>query len=250
MKNLTNHKFYEGTIYHKRFHPKVHEFKYNFYLLDIDLNYFENLKNSLFSINKLNFLSFKTKDHFGKSDDFLQNVDELLEKFNIKKTKNMRFFTLPRVLNFVFNPISALVIFDDNNQATHLLAEVHNYNNGRVIYPIVLEKKGNSYTGKVKKEMYVSPFFKSDGVYEFELKYDENKLFLKIDLFEDNEYKLTAIFNSKAKDFNKKSSLNIFFKYMFSTFLVVTRTYFQAIKLFIKGLKIYSPREQDKERRY
>lgn len=250
MKNLTKHKFYEGTIYHKRFHPKVHEFKYNFYLLDIDLNYFENLKNSLFSINKLNFLSFKTKDHFGKSDDFLQNVDELLEKFSIKKTKNMRFFTLPRVLNFVFNPISALVVFDDNNQATHLLAEVHNYNNGRVVYPIVLEKEGNSYTGKVKKDMYVSPFFKTDGVYEFQLKYDENKLFLKIDLFEDNEYKLTAIFNSKAKDFNKKSSLNIFLKYMFSTFLVVTRTYFQAIRLFIKGLKIHSPREQDKERRY
>ena len=250
MKNLTKNKYYEGTIYHKRFHPKVHEFKYNFYLLDIDLNYFENLKNSLFSINKLNFLSFKTKDHFGKSDDFLQNVDELLEKFSIKKTKNMRFFTLPRVLNFVFNPISALVVFDDNNQATHLLAEVHNYNNGRVVYPILLEKKGNSYTGKVKKDMYVSPFFKTDGVYEFQLKYDENKLFLKIDLFEDNEYKLTAIFNSKAKDFNKKSSLNIFLKYMFSTFLVVTRTYIQAIRLFIKGLKIHSPREQDKERRY
>ena len=250
MKNLTKHKFYEGTIYHKRFHPKVHEFKYNFYLLDIDLNYFENLKNSLFSINKLNFLSFKTKDHFGKPDDFLQNVDELLEKFSIKKTKNMRFFTLPRVLNFVFNPISALVVFDDNNQATHLLAEVHNYNNGRVVYPILLEKKGNSYVGKVKKDMYVSPFFKTDGVYEFQLKYDENKLFLKIDLFEDNEYKLTAIFNSKAKDFNKKSSLNIFLKYMFSTFLVVTRTYIQAIRLFIKGLKIHSPREQDKERRY
>ena len=250
MKNLTKHKFYEGTIYHKRFHPKVHEFKYNFYLLDIDLNYFENLKNSLFSINKLNFLSFKTKDHFGKSDDFLQNVDELLEKFSIKKTKNMRFFTLPRVLNFVFNPISALVVFDDNNQATHLLAEVHNYNNGRVVYPILLEKEGNSYTGKVKKDMYVSPFFKTDGVYELQLKYDENKLFLKIDLFEDNEYKLTAIFNSKAKDFNKKSSLNIFLKYMFSTFLVVTRTYIQAIRLFIKGLKIHSPREQDKERRY
>ena len=250
MPNISNHNIFEGTIYHKRFHPKVHEFKYNFYLLDIDLNYFENLKNSLFSINKLNFLSFKTKDHFGKSDDFLQNVDELLEKFSIKKTKNMRFFTLPRVLNFVFNPISALVVFDDNNQATHLLAEVHNYNNGRVVYPILLEKKGNSYVGKVKKDMYVSPFFKTDGVYEFQLKYDENKLFLKIDLFEDNEYKLTAIFNSKAKDFNKKSSLNIFFKYMFSTFLVVTRTYIQAIRLFIKGLKIHSPREQDKERRY
>ena len=91
MKNLANHKFYEGNIYHKRFHPRVHEFKYNFYLLDIDLNYFQNLKNSFFSINKLNLLSFKTKDHFGKSDNFLENDDELLEKFNIKKTNNMRF---------------------------------------------------------------------------------------------------------------------------------------------------------------
>ena len=250
MKNLANHKFYEGNIYHKRFHPRVHEFKYNFYLLDIDLNYFQNLKNSFFSINKLNLLSFKTKDHFGKSDNFLENVDELLEKFNIKKTNNMRFLTLPRVLNFVFNPLSALVIFNENNEATHLLAEVHNYNNGRVIYPIILEKKGKSYTGKVIKDMYVSPFFKTDGVYEFELKYDENKLFLKIDLFEDNEYKLTAIFNSKAKDYNKKSSLNIFFKYMFSTFLVVTRTYFQAIRLIVKALKFYTPRDQDKEWRY
>ena len=250
MKNITNHKFYEGTIYHKRFHPRVHEFKYNFYLLDIDLNYFQNLKNSFFSINKLNFLSFKTKDHFGKSDDFLENVDELLKKFNIKKTNKMRFFTLPRVLNFVFNPISALIVFNEKNEPTHLLAEVHNYNNGRVIYPIILEKKGNSYTGKVKKDMYVSPFFKAEGLYEFELKYDENKLFLKIDLYEDNEYKLTAIFNSKAKDFNRKSSLNIFLKYMFSTFLVVSRTYYQAVKLYIKGLVIYTPREQDKERRY
>lgn len=250
MKNLINHRFYEGTIYHKRFLPKIHDFKYDFYLLDIDLNDFENLKNSFFSINSLNFLSFKTKDHFGKSNDFLQNIDELLKKLNIKKTATMRFITLPRVLNFVFNPISALVLFDENNQPTHLLAEVHNYNNGRVIYPVVLEKKANSYTGIVKKDMYVSPFFKPEGIYEFELKYDENKLFLKIDLFEDNEYKLTAIFNSKAKDFNSKSSLNIFFKYMFSTFLVVTRTYFQAIKLFLKGLKIYTPRVEDKERRY
>ena len=234
MKNLTKHKFYEGTIYHKRFHPKVHEFKYNFYLLDIDLNYFENLKNSLFSINKLNFLSFKTKDHFGKSDDFLQNVDELLEKFSIKKTKNMRFFTLPRVLNFVFNPISALVVFDDNNQATHLLAEVHNYNNGRVVYPILLEKKGNSYVGKVKKDMYVSPFFECEGVYEFELKYYENKLFIKIDLFENKEHKLTAIFNSKSKPYSFKNILKVFIKYMFSTFLVVSRIFYHAFRLYLR----------------
>lgn len=249
----TNHRFYEGAIYHKRVHPKVHEFKYNFYLLDIDVSNsssFNKLKNSYFSINKLNFLSLKTKDHFGKSDDFLQNIDRLLEEFNLEKSSKLRFITLPRVLNFVFNPISILMVFDKENNPSHILAEVHNYNSGRVIYPVKLEKKSNSYTGIVKKDMYVSPFFQSMGVYKFELKYDENKLFIKIDLYEDDVYKLSAIFNSKAKNFNKKTSLSIFFKYTFITFLVVSRTFFHAIKLYLKGLKTFAPRAEDKIKRY
>jgi uncharacterized protein len=245
-----NHRFYEGTIYHKRFLPKTHNFKYKFYLLDIDLSVLENLKNRFFSINKLNFLSFKTKDHFGDSSNFLENIDVLLKKLKIEKTQKMRFITLPRVLNFVFNPISALVLFDKDDTPTHILAEVHNYNNGRVIYPIELRKEKNSYFGTTKKDMYVSPFFKPTGFYEFELKYDENKLFLKIDLYEDEEYKLTAIFNSKSKEFNEKNTISIFLRYMFITLLVVGRTYYQAIKLFFKGLKIYTPRDNDKVRRF
>lgn len=250
MSPISNHKIYEGTIYHKRFHPKKHEFKYNFYLLDVDVNDLNSLKNTVFSINKLNFMNLRFKDHFGKSDDFQKNINELLEKFDLKATKNMRFITLPRVLNFVFNPISVLVLFDEQNTPTHILAEVHNYNSGRVVYPIELEKRKNSYFGVVKKDMYVSPFFECEGVYEFELKYDENKLFIKIDLFEDKVHKLSAIFNSKAKPYNFKNILKIFFRYMFSTFLVVSRTFYQAFRLYLKGLKIYSPRENDKMKRY
>ena len=253
MNDTTNHRFYEGAIYHKRVHPKTHEFKYKFYLLDIDVadsSSFEKLKNSFFSINRLNFLSFKTKDHFGTSDNFLENIDELLEKFNLEKSSKLRFITLPRVLNFVFNPISILMVFDKDDIPTHILAEVHNYNNGRVIYPVKLEKKGKSFFGIVKKDMYVSPFFKTSGVYEFELKYDEEKLFVKIDLYENDVYKLSAIFNSKSKEFNKKTSLSIFLRYAFITFLVVSRTFFQSIKLYLKGLKVYAPRSEDKIRRY
>ena len=253
MSDQSNHRFYEGAIYHKRVHPKTHEFKYKFYLLDIDVadsSSFEKLKNSFFSINRLNFLSFKTKDHFGTSDNFLENIDELLEKFNLEKSSKLRFITLPRVLNFVFNPISILMVFNKDDIPTHILAEVHNYNNGRVIYPVKLEKKGKSFFGIVKKDMYVSPFFQCEGVYEFELKYDQNKLFIKIDLYENSLHKLTAVFNSKSMPYTFKNILKIFFRYMFSTFLVVSRTYFQAIRLYLKGLKIYFPRENDKTRRY
>ena len=253
MKNISNHNIYEGTIYHKRFLPKKHDFKYNFYLLDIDVFDLESLKNRIFSLNKLNFMSLQSSDHFGTSIDFLKNIEELLKKFDLKTTSKMRFFTLPRVLNFVFNPISVLVLFDEENLPTHILAEVHNYNNGRVVYPVKLEKhqkNANSYFGIVKKDMYVSPFFECEGVYEFELKYEKDKLFIKIDLYENKQHKLTAIFNSKANPYTFRNILKIFFRYMFSTFLVVSRTYYHALRLYLKGLKIYFPRENDKIRRY
>ena len=48
--NRSNHNIFEGTIYHKRYLPKKHEFKYNFYLLDIDVFDLESLKNRIFSI--------------------------------------------------------------------------------------------------------------------------------------------------------------------------------------------------------
>lgn len=198
-------------------------------------------------------MSLQSFDHFGTSLDFIKNIEELLKKFDLKTTSKMRFFTLPRVLNFVFNPISVLVLFDEENLPTHILAEVHNYNNGRVVYPVKLEKhqkNANSYFGIVKKDMYVSPFFECEGVYEFELKYDQNKLFIKIDLYENKQHKLTAIFNSKANPYTFKNILKIFFRYMFSTFLVVSRTYYHALRLYLKGLKIYFPRENDKIRRY
>ena len=253
MKNISNHNIFEGTIYHKRYFPKKHDFKYNFYLLDIDVFDLKSLENRIFSINKLNFMSLQSFDHFGKTTDFIKNIEELLKRFDLKPTSKMRFFTLPRVLNFVFNPISVLVLFDEENLPTHILAEVHNYNNGRVVYPVKLEKhqkNANSYFGIVKKDMYVSPFFQCEGVYEFELKYDQNKLFIKIDLYENKQHKLTAIFNSKAKPYTFKNILKIFFRYMFSTFLVVSRTYYHALRLYLKGLKIYFPRENDKTRRY
>jgi len=138
---MIQHNYLDGSIFHKRFHPKNHNFKYKFFMMDIDLNSFESLnKNKLFSYNSFNLFSFFTKDHFGKSEDFLKNVDELLNKYKIEKTSKMRFITLPRILGFVFNPISVLILFE-KNKPTFMFAEVHNYNGGRVVYPVELKEK-------------------------------------------------------------------------------------------------------------
>lgn len=245
-----SHCFFEGKIYHKRFSPKIHEFTYPFYLLDIDLSLFSSLKNRLFSLEGFNLFSFKSNDHFGQSDDFMLNVEELLTKFNLSPTKQMRFVTLPRVANFVFNPISVLILFEDA-KPTYMLAEVHNYNGGRVVYPVELNHKHErSYTGVVQKEMYVSPFLETVGEYRFLLRHEEEKISLKIDLYEADEKKLTASFSGHSRPFESKTVAKLFVKHSFITFWVVTRTLWQSLKLWAKGLKIYSPLPSDEIRRY
>ena len=246
-----NHKYITGEIYHKRFHPKKHKFKYNFFMLDIDINNFTNIKSKFFSINRFNLFSFYTKDHFGSNNDFIKNIEELLEKFSLKKTSKMRFITLPRILGFVFNPISVIILLDENNKPIYLLAEVHNYNNGRVVYKIKLDKiNQNEYEGNSEKNMYVSPFFKPNGEYKFNLKYTNNKLSLNITLYEDNKKVLISNFSGKSYILKPQNILKLFLKYIFLTFLVVIRTIYQTIKLKLKGLKWSNPRTKDKIRRY
>jgi len=245
-----SHYFFEGKVYHKRYTPKVHEFTYPFYLLDIDLSLLHTLKNRLFSFEGFNLFSFKSKDHFGTTDDFIQNVDELLEQFGLTATEQMRFVTLPRVANFVFNPISVLILLKDD-KPTHMLAEVHNYNGGRVIYPVALSTTDDkSYTGVVKKEMYVSPFLETLGDYRFLLKLQNKTMTLKVDLYEENNKKLTASFSGTARPFESKTVAKLFVKHSFLTFWVVTRTLWQSLKLWAKGLTFYSPAPSDQIRRY
>ncbi len=244
------HLIFDGMIYHKRLLPKEHSFKYKFFMLDIDLSSIGNLENRLFSYNKFNLFSFYSKDHFGNKKEFLENVDFLLKSFAIKPTQKMRFITLPRIAGFVFNPISVLILFE-NDKPSFLIAEVHNYNGGRVIYPVKLSSwNGKIFQGKTKKDMYVSPFFKRDGDYEFSLIYNEKYLSLDVTLFEDEKKKLTSTFTAKAKEFSTQNLTNLFFKHTFLTFWVVTRTIYQSIKLKLLGLKWNKPIQKDRVRRY
>ena len=49
-----SHKFQEGIVYHKRISPKIHEFRYKFFTLDIDMTSYESLDYRYFSKNNFN----------------------------------------------------------------------------------------------------------------------------------------------------------------------------------------------------
>ena len=75
-----NHQYLTGKVYHQRFAPKQHFFEYPFFMIDIDPNQLVSLKNILFGNNTKNVFSFHTQDHFGKTLNFLENIQEVIKR--------------------------------------------------------------------------------------------------------------------------------------------------------------------------
>ena len=245
-----SHRWLEGEVFHKRFYPTEHQFTYDYCMIDIDVSKLSSLKNRFFSYGGFNLFSFKPQDHFGQGESFLTNIDELLKKFSLKNDYELRFLTLPRILGFVFNPISALVLSKEG-KLEHMLVEVHNYNGGRIVYPVVLTQKDESrYEGTIKKDMYVSPFLKREGEYRFTLSLTQTQMQISVALYEEAQKMLIASLTAKVLPFTAKSSLKIFCSHTFLSFFVVTRTLWQSFWLSRKGLQFTKPQPIDQVRRY
>lgn len=246
-----SHRFLEGTIVHRRHTPTAHDFSYRYFMADLDLDALDRLEcNTFFSYNRFNLFSFNSADHFGTDRDFRRNVDALLTRFSLTRTAQMRFITLPRILGFVFNPISLLLLCDKKMRPQHLLAEVHNYNGGRTVYHLAFEGDKAVMRGHTAKDMYVSPFFKRAGAYAFTLTYDAQSCSLVIRLDEDGERAFDATLILQSVPFRTAATLGLFFRHTLLGVWVVTRTLWQSIKLWRKGLTWHQSTPADQLRRY
>ena len=109
---------YEGPIVHKRYHQKKHKFKYNVFNLLLNIDDLSGLNNKykLFSYNRFNLFSFHDKDHGKKDGTPIKDwILEILVNCDIEISKNeLKVFGLcyPRILGYVFNPISVWSVYD------------------------------------------------------------------------------------------------------------------------------------------
>ena len=127
---MINSYIYNGTVIHKRFKPKEHYFKYKVFSLLINLSELDELdkKINFFSLNRFNLISFYEKDH-GKRDNtsLIHWVKKNLEDNNINSENvKIKLLCYPRILGYVFNPLSVFYIYDIDEKLVCILYEVKN----------------------------------------------------------------------------------------------------------------------------
>ncbi len=238
---IKNSNIYEGKVIHKRFKPKYHYFKYNVFSLFLDLDEINLIqkKIKIFSNNSFNILSFCDKDHGPRDGSNLKNwVIENLKLNNIKfENIKVKLLCYPRIFGYVFNPLSIFFVYDNYSKIIAVLYEVKNTFGEQHTYIFKVEDE-NIITNSCDKKFFVSPFIEMKSKYRFRIIKPEKKLSVSIDQSDMEGKLLYASQDGVAKEINNKNMLLSYISHPLMTFKVIAAIHFEALKLWLKGVKL------------
>ena len=232
---------YNGNVIHKRFTPKKHFFKYKVFSLFLDLSELKELNNNLnfFSLNKFNLISFYEKDH-GERDgssllDWVKNNlrSNSISIDNIK----VKLLCYPRILGYVFNPLSIFFVYDNDENLISILYEVKNTFGEQHTYVFKIEGENKLIQNNCSKKFHVSPFIEMDCNYFFRILNPGDKLSVIIDQYDQEGKILFASQDGIRSDLTNKNLMNSYLKHPLMTFKIISAIHFEAFKLWIKGIK-------------
>lgn len=229
---------YTGHIRHRRFSPKKHSFSYKLFLLAIDLDELDEVTalGPWFKKDRFAPLSFRCTDYLShkisvSKQDVWQKVQQLGGQ---ALTGRVLFVGQLRCFGLYFSPINLYYCYDHAEQLRYLLAEVSNTPwNERHYYLLKIEKKMIS-----EKAFHVSPFMEMNMQYNWRIKAPGKQLNLHIENHsKENEQKIfDATLMMRSMELNNRNLRRCFLSIPSMTIKTLAGIYWQALKLFIKGV--------------
>jgi len=238
---MINSCIYIGSVIHKRFKPKEHFFKYKVFSLFLDLSELNELDDKLnfFSLNKFNLISFYEVDHGNRDGSSLLDwVKNNLSNNNVS-TVNIRVKLLcyPRILGYVFNPLSVFFVYDQNENLVSILYEVKNTFGEQHTYFFKVENQNKLIQNNCSKKFHVSPFIEMNCNYFFKILNPAQKLSVIIDQYDQKGKILFASQDGERSDLTSRNLMKSYLKHPLMTFKIISAIHFEAFKLWMKGIK-------------
>ncbi|MGE3855472.1 MAG: DUF1365 domain-containing protein [Dehalococcoidia bacterium] len=176
-----------GTIRHRRDRHTTYDFTHHVWYLALDLDELPEVDRRLrlLSLNRRNLLELRDADHLdpARGEGLRAGVDRRLAALGLDPARTrVTLVAYPRVLGYVFNPVSFYLCHDREGGALRLvIAEVHNTHGDREVYDFLPAGEGGPvFRGVQDKRMYVSPFIAPEARYELLAWEDANSLAITI----------------------------------------------------------------------
>jgi DUF1365 family protein len=237
---------YAGVVTHARLRPRAHRLRYRIFMMLLDLDEAPALSRRLrlFSHNRAGLISFHDRDHLEGSDAPLrEQVDAALARAGLDlKGGLVRLLCMPRVLGFVFNPISVYFCHRPDGALGAVLYEVNNTFGQRHSYLIPVKAADANAEGGIAqscdKHFHVSPFMDMALRYHFRTAPPGDAARLIVDAHDAQGPIIAAAFHGERAEMSDAAILRTFLAHPLLALAVLAGIHWEAVKMLLKGLRL------------
>lgn len=241
----------QGQVRHKRLRPVRNAFSYGVFYIRVPVHALARGVPALrwFSRNRFNLLAFHDADHGdGAGAQSLHAwIGALLARHGVHDADGEVWLqTMPRVLGYLFNPVSFWFCHRADGSLRAVLCDVRNTFGERHLY--LLENGGTIGNGallEAEKSFHVSPFLPLRGGYRFRFvraqRTGEAERHLAcIDYIDGGEVALSTSISGTAQPLGDAAVLRACLTHPLLTLGVMARIHWQALRLWCKRAPFFS----------
>lgn len=233
---------YCGTLRHRRFSPKPHDFVYQVWMALLDIDRIPELMgvSPLTSWNRWNLAAFNDRDHLGTTTAPLRQrlLDDAHRHEVVVPDGAIFLLTNLRCLGYCFNPVSFYYLFDRTWQLQLVMAEVNNTFGGSHTYWLRPDAGRRGFRSAVDKSLYVSPFMPVDLQYEFAFTPPSQRLVAHMDTRDGERLLLDATLTLERRPWTATELRRVALRQPAMTAKVIAAIHWQALRLWLKGVPL------------
>lgn len=234
-----------GSVMHARHVQSANRFVYPIAFLRLPLSRWDDLKLPLLGIDRRNVFSVRSADHGARDGSpLLPWIRALLDRNGLAgvTTGEVVLQTMPRILGYIFNPVSFWFCHDIHGTLRVVLAEVsntfgehHNY----LVHHDDLRPIGRGEELVARKVFHVSPFFPVRGEYRFRFDRGVNVHSVGIDYYDGDHKQLTTRVTGQARPLTGAAMGRWLLRHPLMSFGVIVRIHWQALRLAFKRVSFF-----------
>lgn len=233
-----------GQVRHARLRPVKNCFAYRTYFLMLPMRALRAQACGVLRRNQFGLVSFHDRDHGDGRLDALNWIEDLLAAEGIADANGeVWLHCYPRVLGYVFKPVSFWYCHRTDGSLAAVVVEVNNTFGERHCYLLRSDDLAFGHEIRAAKVFHVSPFCDVAGSYRFRFMRTTKRTIACIDHHDVDGPLLQTSVSGELRPFTAQAARAAFFGMPLMTAFVVARIHWQAVKLWIKHVPFFAKPE-------
>jgi uncharacterized protein len=240
---------YECVVSHHRLRPRDYAFEHRIMMLYADLDELPAIHRSsrLLSHDRANLYSFRDGDYCptGAPGDLRARLSGWLHEQGIALSSRcrIRLLTLPRVLGYIFNPISIYFCAAEDGSPLCAVAEVGNTFRETKLFLLPPGEASPAsparFRARLPKHYYVSPFSSPDISFDFDCLQPGSTLQVHIEDWDADGQLLVSHLRGRRRPLSDTQLALFAVRFPALTLKVITLIHWHALRLWLKRVPWY-----------